>query len=190
MKPNGSFFPNNHQHPLKILQGLNHPLIPKLISYDDESYECEFIEGEVLIDYMKRTRDVQLAMSIVKDTNAFFHIIATHKHRLTQTEQNKFRYRGELTLSADDLHEQNIMVTAEGRPYVIDLDQFGWYHPYRVIKLIQYSNISVSDTINSGLLMGEADEYNFYEMKYRNELVINKQNIRIKELEAKLLSSL
>ena len=190
MKPNGSFFPNNHQHPLKVLQGLNHPLIPKLISYDDESYEYEFIEGEHLKGYFKRTRDVELAMSIIKDINAFFYAMATHKHRLTQTEQNKFRYRGELTLSADDLHEQNIIVSTEGRPYIIDLDQFGWYHPYEVIKIIQYSHTSVCDHIRSALLLGTASEYNFYEMKYRNELVINKQNIRIKELEAKLLSSL
>jgi hypothetical protein len=188
MRGNGSIFPNEHQHPLKIIQSLNHPLIPKLISYDDESYECEFIEGEHLTGYFQRTRDVQLAMSIIKDINAFFYVMATHKHRLTQTEQDKFRYRGKVILSADDIHEQNIMVTTEGRPYIIDLDQFGWYHPHRVIKLIQYSNIRVCDHIHTSLMVGENSKSNFYEMKYRNELVINKQNIRIKELEAKLLS--
>ena len=188
MRGNGSIFPNEHQHPLKIIQSLNHPLIPKLISYDDESYECEFIEGEVLIDYMKRTRNIQLAMSIIKDTNSFFHIMAAHKHSPAQYMQDILKYRGKVILSADDIHEQNIMVTTEGRPYIIDLDQFGWYHPHRVIKLIQYSNIRVCDHIHTSLMVGENSKSNFYEMKYRNELVINKQNIRIKELEAKLLS--
>jgi hypothetical protein len=185
MMDNGSIFPNEHQHPLKIIQSLNHPLIPKLISYDDESYECEFIEGEILIDYMKRTRDVKLAMSIVKDTNAFFHIMAAHKY---SPAQNELKNLGELILSADDIHDQNILVTTEGRPYIIDLDQFGWYHRYTVFKLIQFSNIRVCDTIRTSLLLGDTNIHNFYEMKHRNELLINKQNTRIKELENKLLS--
>ena len=211
MRGNGSFYPNKHQHPLKVLQSLNHPLIPKLISYDDEYYECEFIEGETLIDYTKRTRDVKLAMSIVKDTNAFFHLMAVHEHgpdrmasshgdghvgvsatHIMSLEQLKvedgFKYRGNLILSADDIHEQNIMVTSEGRPYIVDLDQFGWYHPYYVFKLIQFANIRVCDGIHTGMLLGKTSLENFYEMKHRNELVINKQNIRIKKLEAKLLS--
>ena len=177
MKVNGSYFPNDHQRTLKVLQSLNHPLIPKLISYDNESYECEFIEGEHLTGYFKRTRDVQLAISIIKDINAFFHVMAAHKHRLTPLEQKNRRYRGDLILSGDDLHQQNIIVSTEGRPYIIDLDQFGWYHPYEVIKIIQYSNISVCDHIRSALLLGTASEY----MNYN-------QNIRINELEDKLLS--
>ena len=41
MRNNNSYFPSDHIHPLQILENMNHPMIPKLISYDNYAYTCE-----------------------------------------------------------------------------------------------------------------------------------------------------
>ena len=162
MKPNGSLLKNTNDHyaPLKVLQSLNHPLIPKLISYDNESYECEFIEGENLFDYIQRTQDVEWGITLVKTINEFLYSLL------------KLSHKSEPRLFADDISGVNIIVTTEGKPYIIDLDQFGFFETQAILNIFKETNIRLYDAVLLSLLNG----------------TVNKQNIRIKALENKLLT--
>ncbi len=57
MRPNASAFPYTHAEPISKLEELNHPLIPKIVYYDDNEYEIEYIDGEDLVTYLERTGD-------------------------------------------------------------------------------------------------------------------------------------
>jgi len=162
MKPNGSLLKNTNDHhaPLKVLESLNHPLIPKLISYDNESYECEFIKGENLFDYIQRTRNVEWGITLVKTVNEFLYSLLDLKNIDSKPQ-----------LFADDISGVNIMVTKEGRPYIVDLDQFGFFETQAVFNIFKETNIRLYDAILLSLLNG----------------TVNKQNIRIKNLENKIL---
>ena len=50
---------------------MNHPMIPKLISYDNETYTCERIEGMPLEKYVQKTRDPAFALKLMHDINDF-----------------------------------------------------------------------------------------------------------------------
>ena len=163
MKSNSSYGSwSKHFEPLKALESLNHPLIPKLISYDNDAYVYEFIQGENLFDYIQRTKNFQWGITLVKTINEFMHSLL------------KVQNTSGLKLFADDITCVNIIVTTVGRPYIIDLDQFGFFDTYQILKIFKETNMKLYDSITLALLTG----------------TINKQNIRIKELEAKLLSSL
>lgn len=143
MRPNASQFPNMHAHALEKLEELNHPLIPKLYYYDDTEYECEFIEGEDLETYIRRTGDYNLALKVVELVQDL----------MLQMSKTEFTYKWEYShknywrLAAEDIHSKNILITKEGRPYLIDLDQIGWWHPWTIFKIMMSANIRLTDTL-------------------------------------------
>ena len=141
MKPNGSLLKNTNDHyaPLKVLQSLNHPLIPKLISYDNESYECEFIEGENLFDYIQRTQDVEWGITLVKTINEFLYSLL------------KLSHKSEPRLFADDISGVNIIVTTEGKPYIIDLESTnGTFLNGERIESARYYELKGTDMLKFG----------------------------------------
>lgn len=142
MRPNSSAFPNEHESALDALSMLDSPFIPELYSYNDIEYECEFIEGEPLEDYILRTGDFQRGLEIHQQLNTFMHKIACIKNDT-------------LLLSCNDIHSKNVIITEENM-YIVDLDQFGWYHPFVVFRLLQAMNDRICDTIKTSLLMHES----------------------------------
>ena len=163
MKPNNSAFPNEHESALDALVMLNSPLIPELYNYNDIEYECEFIEGESLEDYILRTGDFQRGLEIHQQLNSFMHKMA------------EIEYDG-LRLSADDIHSKNIIVTEENT-YIVDFDQFGWYHPFVVYTILQTMNVRICDTIKTSLLMHEGKHmfeagvrHGFWNVKTKEEI--------------------
>ena len=149
MKGNGSFYPNEHQHPLKVLQSLNHWMIPKLISYDNETYTCERIEGLSLAEYVRKNRDAAFALKVIQDVNNFMHDLT----KFTKVDKSG----QELQFSCEDIHEANMIVTENGKPYIIDFDQFGYHHSYTIFKLLQSTNYRLCDSIRSALLLSDTD---------------------------------
>ena len=170
MKGNGSFYPNEHQHPLKVLQSLNHWMIPKLISYDNETYTCERIEGLSLAEYVRKNRDAAFALKVIQDVNNFMHDLT----KFTKVDKSG----QELQFSCEDIHEANMIVTENGKPYIIDFDQFGYYPSYTIFKLLQSANYRLCDSIRSALLLADTDHIENIKNSYKN---------RIEKLETKLL---
>ena len=91
------------------------------------------------------------------------------------------RWALELQFSCDDIHEANILVTEDGKPYIIDFDQFGYHHPYTVFRLLQSTNYRLCDSIRSALLLADTDHI---------ENIKNSYKKRIAELEEQLLNEL
>ena len=173
MRNNNSYFPADHIHPLQLLENMNHPMIPKLISYDNETYTCERIEGLSLAEYVRKNRDAAFALKVIQDINNFMYDL---------TKFTKVNERGwKLQLSCDDIHEANMIVTEDGKPYIIDFDQFGYYPSYTVFKLLQSTNYRLCDSIRSALLLSDTD---------RARAVGEAAKKRIAELEEQLLNEL
>lgn len=162
MAKNSSRATDSYEHfePLKALENLNHPLIPKLISYDNNTYECEFIEGLDFFKYIEKTRNVKSGITLVKTINQFMYSLLEL--------QNTFK----LQLFPDDISCVNIIVTPEGNPYIIDLDQFGFFDTYQILKIFKETNMRLYDSFILALSAG----------------TINDQNNHIKNLENKLLN--
>ena len=175
MRPNNSAFPNKHESALDALVMLNSSFIPELYSYNDVEYECESIDGESLEDYILRTGDFNRGLEIHQQLNTFMHKMAEIEH-------------DGLRLSADDIHSKNIIVT-EKNAYIVDLDQFGWYHPFVIFKLLQTMNGRICDTVKTSLLMHESKHmfesgvrHGFWNVKTKEE--IKEKYEKYKHLEA------
>ena len=170
MRNNNSYFPSDHIHPLQILDSMNHPMIPKIVSYDNETYTCERIEGQSLATYVRKNRDAAFALKVIQDINNFMYDLT----KFTKVNEKGWK----LQLSCDDMHEANMLVTEDGKPYIIDFDQFGYYHSNVVFKLLQSTNYRLCDSIRSALLLADTDHIENIKNSYKN---------RIEKLETKLL---
>jgi len=174
MRNNYSYFPSEHIEPIQILENMNHPMIPKFISYDDESYTSEFIEGVSLGTYVRSSRDPAFGLRVIKDINNFMYNLSEY------TKPFKAHWGIiDCQMSCDDIHEGNMLVTKDGRPYIIDFDQFGFFHQNDIFKLLQSANMRLCDSIRSSLLIATSDSH----LK-----MVKARDFRIKELEDRLLS--
>ena len=158
MKNNWSHFPRDHIHPLQILENMNHPMIPKLISYDNETYTCERIEGMPLEKYIRKNRDAAcgnaaFALKLMHDIYDFMRQLTTHTKAVSGTGEEIVDYQ----LFCDDMHESNLIITEDGKAYIIDFDQFGFFHPYTVFSLMEIANTKLCRSIRDNLLLGEID---------------------------------
>ena len=188
MRNNNSYFPSDHIHPLQILENMNHPMIPKIVSYDNETYTCERIEGLSLEEYVRKNRDAAFALKVMQDINNFMYDLT----KFTKVDKSG----QELQFSCEDIHEANMIVTEDGKPYIIDFDQFGYHHPYTVFKLLQSTNYRLCDSIRSALLLSDTDliqdekqgviDKMAEDMRYISSLE-KKHKRRIVELEEQLL---
>jgi hypothetical protein len=170
MSRNNSYFPVDHVHSLQILSNINHPMIPKIISYDNYTYTCERIEGLSLAEYVRKNRDAAFALKVLKDINNFMYDLT----KFTKVDKDG----QELQFSCDDIHEANMIVTEDGKPYIIDFDQFGYHHPYTVFKLLQSTNYRLCDSIRSALLLADGDKM---------KAIMQERGKRIEKLETRLL---
>ena len=170
MSRNNSYFPVDHVHSLQILSNINHPMIPKIISYDNYTYTCERIEGLSLAEYVRKNRDAAFALKVIQDINNFMYDLT----KFTKVNEKGWK----LQFSCDDIHEANMIVTEDGKPYIIDFDQFGYYPSYTIFKLLQSTNYRLCDSIRSALLLSDTDR-----VVRRSE----EDKKRIAELEEKLL---
>ena len=171
MRPNGSEFPNMHAHALERLEELNHPLIPKLYYYDDIEYECEFIEGEDLDTYISTTGDYEKGIEVYELIQS---LMIDMSRIETSHEWPWVSIKTHWRLAAEDIHSKNILITKEGKPYLVDLDQIGWWHPYTVFKIMMNTNISITDSLRYAYLHWE------------NNRTINQAKKRVKDLSDKL----
>jgi len=171
MRNNNSYFPSDHIHPLQILKNMNHSMIPKLISYDNETYTCERIEGISLAEYVRKNRDAPFALKVLKDVNNFMYDLTKFTKASTNSGQ-------ELQFSCEDIHESNLIITEDAKAYIIDFDQFGFFHPYTVFKLLQSTNFRLCDSIRSALLLADTDKM---------KAIMQARGKRIAELEERLL---
>jgi hypothetical protein len=152
MRPNASAFPYTHAEPISKLEELNHPLIPKIVYYDDNEYEIEYIDGEDLVTYLERTGDWStgiLVYELVQDLMLQMSKISSNY------KWNDFPLKGpDITwkLAAEDIHSKNIVITKEGKPYLIDLDQIGWWHPYSVFKLMNTNTSRIAECMRSAMI--------------------------------------
>lgn len=160
MRPNASAFPDKHYEALKQLENIDHPLIPKLYEYDNISYECEYIDGEDLETYIQKTGDIDFAYSVLESVNDLL-------QKLSKIEF------GDLKLSAEDIHSKNILVS-NGKPYLIDLDQIGWWHPYTIFKIIMTTNMNICNTLQTSLLL--------YDAKYHIQILSDKMHEKNEEI--------
>ena len=149
MRNNNSYFPSDHIHPLQILENMNHPMIPKIVSYDNETYTCERIEGLSLAEYVRKNRDAAFALKVIQDINNFMYDLT----KFTKVDKSG----QELQFSCEDIHEANMIVTEDGKPYIIDFDQFGFFHPYTVFRLMEIANTKLCRSIRDSLLIADTD---------------------------------
>ena len=175
MRNNNSYFPSDHIHPLQILDSMNHPMIPKLISYDNETYTCKRIEGMPLEKYVRKTRDAAFALKLMHDINDFMRELTTHTKAFAgDSVGNIVNYQ----LFCDDIHESNLIITEDAKAYIIDFDQFGFFHPYTVFSLMEIASTKLNRSIRDNLLLADTDRV------VRRSKEAKK---RIAELEEKLL---
>ena len=174
MKNNWSHFPTDHIHPLQILENMNHPMIPKLISYDNETYTCERIEGMPLEKYVQKTRDPAFALKLMHDINDFMRELTTHTKAFKENDGPLVNYQ----LFCDDMHCDNLIITEDGKVYIIDLDQFGFHHPYSIFKFMETASQKLNRSIWGSLVTGEIKHINSLEKKHKRYIV---------ELEKRLL---
>jgi len=173
MRTNNSYFPSDHIHPLQILENMNHPMIPKIVSYDNETYTCQRVEGLSLAESVRKNKGAAFALKVVQDINNFMYDLT----KFTKVDKDG----QELQFSCEDIHEANILVTENGKPYIIDFDQFGYHHPYTVFKLLQSTNYRLCDSIRSALLLADSDKM---------KAIMQERGKRIAELEEQLLNEL
>ena len=153
MRNNNSYFPSDHIHPLQILENMNHPMIPKLISYDNETYTCERIEGMPLEKYVRKTRDPAFALKLMHDINDFMRELTTHTKAFKENDGPLVNYQ----LFCDDIHESNLIITEDAKAYIVDFDQFGFFHPYTVFRLMEIANTKLCRSIRDSLLIADTD---------------------------------
>lgn len=179
MRPNSSEFPYDHAHPISKVEELNHPLIPKLYYYDDNKYECEYIDGEDLVTYLERTGDIStgiLVYELVQDL-----MIKMSKISNTHNWED-YSWKGPdlaWKLGCDDIHAKNILVTNEGKPYLIDFDQFGWYHPYTIFKLLDNNTGRISDAMRYAMLAWDSKVVLYKVVDQNKEM--HEKNVRLFE---------
>ena len=182
MRNNNSYFPADHIHPLQILENMNHPMIPKLISYDNETYTCERIEGMSLEKYVRKTRDAAFALKLMHDIYDFMRQLTTHTKAFAgDSAGNIGDYAGNIVnyqLFCDDIHESNLIITEDARAYIIDFDQFGFFHPYTVFRLMEIANTKLCRSIRDNLLLADTLYIEDIKNSYKN---------RVTELEEQLL---
>jgi predicted Ser/Thr protein kinase len=133
---------------------MNHPMIPKLISYDNETYTCERIEGMSLEKYVRKTRDAAFALKLMHDIYDFMRQLTTHTKAFAgDSVGNIVNYQ----LFCDDIHESNLIITEDAKAYIIDFDQFGFFHPYTVFRLMEIANTKLCRSIRDSLLIADTD---------------------------------
>jgi predicted Ser/Thr protein kinase len=174
MRDNLSYFPSDHIHPLQILENMNHPMIPKLISYDNETYTCERIEGMPLEKYVRKTRDPAFALKLMHDINDFMRELTTHTKAFKENDGPLVNYQ----LFCDDIHESNLIITEDAKAYIIDFDQFGFFHPYTVFSLMEIASTKLNRSIRDNLLLADTLYIEDIKNSYKN---------RVTELEEQLL---
>ena len=174
MRNNWSHFPTDHIHPLQILENMNHPMIPKLISYDNETYTCERIEGMPLEKYVQKTRDPAFALKLMHDINDFMRELTTHTKAFKENDGPLVNYQ----LFCDDIHESNLIITEDAKAYIIDFDQFGFFHPYTVFSLMEIASTKLNRSIRDNQLLADTLYIEDIKNSYKN---------RVTELEEKLL---
>ena len=179
MRDNNSYFPADHIHPLQILENMNHPMIPKLVSYDNETYTCERIEGMPLERYIRENRDATgvnaaFALKLMHDINDFMRELTTHTKAFKEDGERIVNYK----LFCDDIHQDNLIITEDAKVYIIDFDQFGFFHPYYIFTLMEIASTKLNRSIRDNLLLGEIEYISGLEKKQKN---------RVAKLEEQLL---
>ena len=134
MRPNASELPFEHSTALEKLEQMDNDLIPELYEFSDEHYVCEFIEGEELEPYIVRTGDYEFAIETLKKIHMLMYDMCHVQHS-----------EKELRLGAEDIHSANILIK-DKKPYLIDLDQFGWWSQVTTFKLMMSANIRLTDS--------------------------------------------
>ena len=84
-------------------------------------------------------------------------------------------------LFCDDIHESNLIITEDAKAYIVDFDQFGFFHPYTVFRLMEIANTKLCRSIRDSLLIADTDR-----VVHRGE----EAKKRIAELEEQLLNEL
>ena len=173
MRPNASQFPNMHGYALERLEELNHPLIPKLYYYDDEEYECEFIDGKDLETYIRKTGNYQVGLEVMNQVQDLLYKMSKQEFNFEFPYSHKLNWR----LGAEDIHSKNILITEQGQAYLIDLDQIGWWHPFTVFKLMNNAVASLSDSLRYPFLLWSNDgsyeagvRHGFWNVKTKEEI--------------------
>ena len=153
---------------------MNHPMIPKIVSYDNETYTCERIEGMPLEKYIQKTRDPAFALKLMHDINDFMRELTTHTKAFKENDGPLVNYQ----LFCDDMHCDNLIITEDAKAYIVDFDQFGFFHPYTVFRLMEIANTKLCRSIRDSLLIADTDR-----VVHRGKEAKN----RIAELEEQLL---
>ena len=119
-KDNRSSYPKSHREPIYRLIEL-HPMVPNIISVDDEQITYEYVEGTTLKDTdMKSVEDMMWVLSSYMD----------FVNKLVQVRKK------DMFLFAEDMHALNIIVTPDRQLKIIDLDQIGFYNKANVYRYL------------------------------------------------------
>ena len=105
-KDNRSIYPKSHREPIYRLIELHHPMVPNIISVNDNQITYEYVEGIPLKDTdMKSVEDMMWVLSSCMD---FMNALAQVRKK-------------DMFLFAEDIHALNIIVTPERQLKIIDL---------------------------------------------------------------------
>ena len=120
-KDNRSIYPKSHREPIYRLIELHHPMVPNIISVNDNQITYEYVEGIPLKDTdMKSVEDMMWVLSSCMD---FMNALAQVRKK-------------DMFLFAEDIHALNIIVTPERQLKIIDLDQIGFYNKANVYRYL------------------------------------------------------
>jgi len=129
-KDNRSAYPKEHQLPINSLLTLNHPMVPKIVEYNDKKIIYEYVEGIPLKETdMKSVEDMMWVLSKCMD----------FMNTLTRIRDK------DLFLFAEDIHSLNLIVTPDKQLKIIDLDQIGFYHKSNVYRYLNRNYFYIVD---------------------------------------------
>lgn len=138
-KDNRSAYPTQHKIPIDRLLELNHPMVPKIIEYDDKKITYEYVEGIALKETSMRS--VEDMMWVLSECMDFMNTLTGIKTLI----EKKFPENKELFLFADDIHSLNLIITPDRQLKIIDLDMIGFFHKKDVYRYLNRNYFYIVD---------------------------------------------
>ena len=138
----------------QTINSFKHPMIPKIVSYDDTSYSMDIIEGEDFADHLfgnnySTEEQEKIVFRLLWSMSDMFRYLIEQRH--PSSEKKNLRFMGR-----DIKTSHNIMVDTHGNFKCIDFDS--WYWKPKAIAYIEMQRVYETFT-NYHLILPSIREY-------------------------------
>ena len=119
----------------QTINSFKHPMIPKIVSYDDTSYSMDVIKGEEFQEHLRnfpKEEQEKLTFKLLCSMSDMFRYLMDQRH--PSSEKKDFRFIGR-----DIKTSHNMMVDIHGNFKCIDFDS--WYWKPKAIAYIEMQKV-------------------------------------------------